>query len=149
MLDCDWIVDGRLLAMAAPWPDELDEILGLGVRAIVTLTGRVPEGFPLEGVEHLHVPVRDFQPPTQRQIDAAVEFIDEQLATGAAVAVHCAAGRGRTGTFVAAYLVSQGMRPEDAIREVRRRRPGSVETAQQEHAVREFAARRGFGGGGA
>jgi atypical dual specificity phosphatase len=148
VLDCDWILDGRLLAMAAPWPDEADELRELGVRAIVTLTGRIPEGFPLDDLAHLHVPVLDFHPPSQRQLDGAVAFIDEQIAGGGAVAVHCAAGRGRTGTFAAAYLVSLGATADAAIREVRRRRPGSVETTQQELAVLEFAQRRAAQAGG-
>jgi protein tyrosine phosphatase len=59
----------------------------------------------------------------------------------ARVAVHCGAGLGRSGTPIAAYLVSQGAAPDDAIALVRARRPGSIETAEQEVAVHEFARR--------
>ena len=57
-----------------------------------------------------------------------------------AVGVHCGAGMGRTGTFLAAYLVSQGMTAHDAIAEVRRLRPGSIETPAQERAVAQYEA---------
>ena len=67
-----------------------------------------------------------------------MEFVDRQFARGCAVGVHCMAGRGRTGTMIACYLVSQGMSAEDAIAEVRRARPGSIQTEAQEQAVRRL-----------
>jgi atypical dual specificity phosphatase len=54
--------------------------------------------------------------------------------------VHCAGGLGRTGTVLAAYLVHRGRSAEEAIAEIRRQRPGSVETPAQADAVRQFAA---------
>ena len=57
-----------------------------------------------------------------------------------AVGVHCAMGRGRTGTMLACYLVArEDYSPDKAIDETRRRRPGSIETRRQEQAVRDFA----------
>ncbi|XP_016159469.1 PREDICTED: dual specificity protein phosphatase 23 [Ficedula albicollis] len=56
-----------------------------------------------------------------------------------AVAVHCTLGRGRTGTLLACYLCQERhLAAPDAIREIRRLRPGSVETAGQEQAVISF-----------
>jgi atypical dual specificity phosphatase len=57
------------------------------------------------------------------------------------VAVHCTAGKGRTGTVLAAYLVTTGLSAHAAIDRVRHLRPGSVETPDQEEAVEEFARR--------
>ena len=51
------------------------------------------------------------------------------------------AGRGRTGTVLAAYFVSQGMPARDAVQHVRTLRPGSIETPEQERAVFELARR--------
>ncbi|KAF1465204.1 Dual specificity protein phosphatase 23, partial [Megadyptes antipodes antipodes] len=48
-------------------------------------------------------------------------------------------GHGRTGTMLACYLAKvQKMSGGDAIREIRRLRPGSIETWEQEQAVIQF-----------
>ena len=66
-------------------------------------------------------------------------FIDEQTGAGRPVAVSCYAGIGRTGTVLACCLVSRGASPADAVAEVRRLRPGSIQTPEQEAAVYEYA----------
>lgn len=55
--------------------------------------------------------------------------------------IHCHAGMGRTGTLLAAVLVSQGMDAMAAIQHVRRQRPGSVETRGQVAVVERWAQR--------
>ena len=55
--------------------------------------------------------------------------------------VHCTAGKGRTGTVLAAYFVARGLDPEAAMAKVRGLRDGSIETDDQEEAVRAFARR--------
>ncbi|NXC51886.1 DUS23 phosphatase, partial [Aleadryas rufinucha] len=48
-------------------------------------------------------------------------------------------GHGRTGTLLACYLCKERhLDGSDAIREIRRLRPGSIETAEQEQAVIRF-----------
>jgi ADP-ribosyl-[dinitrogen reductase] hydrolase len=49
--------------------------------------------------------------------------------------MHCYAGLGRTGTIAARLLVEHGMRPDVAIAQVRKIRPGSIETLEQEDYV--------------
>jgi atypical dual specificity phosphatase len=41
--------------------------------------------------------------------------------------------------MLAAYLVTRGLSAPDAVAEIRRLRPGSVETPEQEDRVAEFA----------
>ncbi len=138
-MSASWIVADRLLAMAAPWPEDLPELSEMGVVGLISLTSQVPPGVAEAGLRHLHLPVRDFHPPTQGQLRAASDFIDAGHVDGGAIAVHCAAGLGRTGTICAAWLTTQGRTAEAAIREVRSRRPGSVETRAQAEAIALFA----------
>jgi atypical dual specificity phosphatase len=147
-LNFDWIVEGRVAAMAMPWPEDLPDLRRAGITAILSLTERVPREIAESAFTHLALPIRDFHAPTPGQIDAAVAFLDTTVDAGGACAVHCGAGLGRTGTIVAAWLVHHGKSAADAIAEVRRRRPGSVETSEQEAAVVAYArgARKSAGG---
>lgn len=115
-----------------------------GVLAVLSLTEDPLEMGPIRRFEmdYMHLPVDDFTAPTQEQIDEAVQFIDEQLEHGRGALVHCRAGIGRTGTILACFLVSRGLSAPNAIRRVRRLRPGSVEVYAQEMAVHRYAQRR-------
>lgn len=140
-MNFDWIVEGRLAAMAMPWPEDYPELRRRGVTAVLSLTDRAPAEIEAAGFAFLALPVRDFHAPTPGQLDAAVEFIERTVDSGGACAVHCGAGLGRTGTVAAAWLVRRGRGAAEAIAEVRRRRPGSVETREQEAAVAAFERR--------
>jgi len=139
----DWVVQDCLAAMA--WPYDLNAALEYlqeqGVRVIVTLTERPLRMALIEefGFEYHHLPVMDFHGPTQHQIVEFVAIVDRAKAAGKRVVTHCLAGRGRTGSMLAAYLVSQGLSPKDAMADVRRARPGSIESLEQEEAIRGYA----------
>ncbi|NWR80853.1 DUS23 phosphatase, partial [Centropus unirufus] len=91
-------------------------------------------------LHRLRVP--DFTAPTPGQIRTFLRLVEVANARGEAVAVHCMLGHGRTGTMLACYLAkAQKMSGADAIREVRRLRPGSIETREQEQAVIQFCQR--------
>ena len=137
-----WLIEGKLAGMARPDPSDAEELRELGVTAVLSLTRRPVFADPPKGLKVLHLPVLDMEAPTPEQLEVATRFLDEAIEGGGSAVVHCLAGCGRTGTVLAAYLVSKGEEPEEAIHRVRRARPGSIETAEQEHAVHLFAERR-------
>jgi atypical dual specificity phosphatase len=132
-----WIIPDRVGGMAHPRPEDLERLREIGVTAILSLTPWPPEA--PEGMRVLHVPVPDMHAPTVDQLHQAVAFMQEIVRGGGKVVAHCTAGMGRTGTFLAAYLVSEGRSPRAAMEEVRRLRPGSIETDVQEEAVFLYA----------
>ncbi|XP_002760206.1 dual specificity protein phosphatase 23 isoform X2 [Callithrix jacchus] len=139
-----WVLPGRLAGLALPrLPAHYQFLLDLGVRHLVSLTERGPphsDSCPGLTLHRLRIP--DFCPPAPEQIDRFVQIVDEANARGEAVGVHCALGFGRTGTMLACYLVKeQGLAAGDAIAEIRRLRPGSIETYEQEKAVFQFYQR--------
>ena len=111
-----------------------------GIRHLVTLTERPLDGGWLEeaGVEAIHIPVVDTMAPEQDQIRTFVSYVDERLGLGEPVLAHCLGGFGRTGTMLASYLVHCGATAEQAIEEVRQKRPGSIETTVQSEAVQAY-----------
>jgi len=139
-----WIEAGRLAACKYPRRGGAMRALAAeGVALLVNLHERAhsPEALGRCGLAELHLPVPDFTAPSQDQLERGVAAVEDALASGHRVAVHCGAGLGRTGTLLACYLTRRGYQPGDAIARVRALRPGSVETAEQVAAVAEFARR--------
>jgi atypical dual specificity phosphatase len=140
-----WIDRPYLAASARPdGPEELAWLRQQGIQILLSLSEA-----PLRrdwvddaGLLVMHVPVEDMVAPTQGQLDRCVSALNRARAQNMGVVVHCAAGLGRTGSILAAYLVAQGFTPRAAITRVRELRPGSIETEEQEWAVEEFARRR-------
>ncbi|MCC7370651.1 MAG: dual specificity protein phosphatase family protein [Chloroflexi bacterium] len=138
-----WVLDGRVLACAYPRREAaLAALAGQGITLLVNLHQRAhrPERLAQHAMTELHLPVRDFTAPSAEQIEQAVAALGQAQAERRRVAVHCGGGLGRTGTVLACYLVAQGRTAEAAIAEIRRVRPGSVETAGQVAAVQAYAA---------
>lgn len=126
---------------ARPLDDELAALRDAGITTLVSLTivPTDPDTTKRFGIEVVHIPVADFTPPAREQIDRFVTLVADTKTRGGATVVHCAGGKGRTGTMAAAYLVACGHAPATAIERVRALRPGAIETDAQEQAVRDYA----------
>jgi len=137
----DWIVENELAAMPLPSEDELRQLEQCGFGLVVNLTERPgPTRVAAKvGLRAAHLPIADLTAPTLDEVVQFVGLAEGSVAAGAPVAVHCLGGRGRTGTMAACYLVRGGLQPWGAIDEVRRCRPGSIETSDQERAVLRYA----------
>lgn len=145
IINFGYVIDNELAGLAHPdsfgdTMGALQDLCSRGIRAVVSLdeNGISPNVAKECGMEYLHIPVPDFHAPKTVQADEFVDFVARQREKDLPVAVHCRGGYGRTGTMLACYLISQGMSADEAINLVRRRRPGSIETAGQEHFLQEY-----------
>jgi atypical dual specificity phosphatase len=140
-----WIDEPLLAACAEPaGQEQLAWLRSHGVDILVTLTEEhLPRTWiDAAGLLSVHVPVPDMDVPAVEQLEQVMAVIDKATGAGMGVAVHCLAGRGRTGTVLAAYFVHRGLSAREAIQKVRDLRPGSIEVPEQEDAIRAFERSR-------
>jgi atypical dual specificity phosphatase len=141
-----WIERPRLAGMSQPiTPEEYQWLRDQGIQLVVCLTENMPRRAWINdaGLFSIHVPIEDMTPPAQEQIDQCMAAIEKAYANKMGVAVHCGAGLGRTGTILACWLVHHESLPaRDAIARIRRLRPNSIETVEQEDAIAEYSRRR-------
>ena len=136
-----WLIENCLAGVAYPRSEDALVLLQKqGVQALLNLS---EEALPAEVLRKYrlqaeHLPIADFTAPTLEQVERALVIIDGFLGHDLPVAVHCGAGLGRTGTILACYLVAQGSSARSAIEQVRTRRPGSIETLEQEAVIEAY-----------
>ena len=72
---------------------------------------------------YCHLPTIDDDAPSIEQLKQGVIFIEQLVANGEKVYIHCAGGIGRAPTMAAAYFISQGMSLQEAIALIKKTRP--------------------------
>jgi len=123
-----WVRPGRLLAGEYPVPsraagaDRIQSLLRAGVNAFIDLTreGEIApytSMLPNDGsVSYARWPIVDHSlPQSPNLMQQILDAIDEALAAGRCVYVHCRAGIGRTGTTIACHLIRSGLSPDQAL----------------------------------
>jgi atypical dual specificity phosphatase len=136
-----WIYRGKLAASGIPSSrDQVEWLARRGMNSVLTLTeAPLPaEWFEGMNVRLKHIPMKDHEVPPVRALDEAATYIDEEVKSGRTILVHCLAGKGRTGSALAAYLMkTKGISAKEASELLRKTRPGSVES-RQEASLREY-----------
>ncbi|MBA7481478.1 hypothetical protein ES707_16952 [subsurface metagenome] len=147
-LNFSWLVKNEIAGHREPVSDgELRYLKDCGLGALVRLVEThlsqvTSEQVARVGLADLHSPVPDYGTPPILKMEKILDFIRDSVAVGRAVGVCCGHGYGRTGTILACYLVSKGWTADEAIGEVRLKRPGSIETETQEETIRLLADSR-------
>ncbi len=135
-----WWIDGKIAASARPRTADAFALLrASGIRALLSVTVDPLPGTILRqfGLRAQHYSVDDA--PSLDQINQALTTVDRWLSADIPLLIHCDAGKGRTGTVLACYLVAHGFDSQAAIDRVRARRPGSIELTEQEDIIAEYA----------
>jgi diacylglycerol kinase (ATP) len=90
------------------------------------------------GVEYLNVKVSDRHGASPEILSQIVRWLDEKVGKGEKVLVHCNLGRGRSALVVAAYLVSQGLSPKNALNRIKEKRSVMHMNKQQMQALLDY-----------
>ena len=135
-----WVIPDKVAGSGFPTTmEEFEWLLKQGIMGVVTMTENSLPPQWTRRISYLHVPTPDMTAPEHGDIDGAVDFIHTHVEAGKPMAVHCAAGLGRAGTILACYLVKYGgYGAQEAIDEIRRKRPGSIQSAVQETAIKMY-----------
>ncbi|KAI9025408.1 protein-tyrosine phosphatase-like protein [Hyaloraphidium curvatum] len=109
-----------------------------------------PSEFEDHGIAYINPAWEDLGVPSLELMDSVVEECKRVVERGGKVATHCHAGMGRTGLVIACFLIGRGMDPEDALKKVRSRRTGAVQSPSQEEFLvryKEFLDAKSGGAG--
>ena len=135
-----WLIDNKLAGSGMPTShEEVEWLKRNGVKAILTVREYPLPKEWIDNLNYMHVYSLDLMAPEIEDIDKGVEFIASMMNDNKPVLVHCAAGKGRTGLLLAAYLIKyHALDVNQAIDKVRRLRPGSIQSEYQELALRLY-----------
>jgi cell division cycle 14 len=152
--DLSWCMDGKFIAFAGPHlsnePIEgyhalpPDHYIPYFKKRNVTLVVRFNKKcydaarFKNAGIDHIDLYFEDGSNPPDHIL---ARFLEACETTPGAIAVHCKAGLGRTGTCIGAYMMKHfGLTAEETIGWLRIVRPGSV-IGQQQHFLKSIQSR--------
>jgi len=144
--DLNWIIPGKFVAFSSPanqardpdgyrrfTPEDYVPIFKkLGVTMVVRLNNKQydEEKFKKNGIKHQDLYFLDGSCPSDEIIERFLKIVEEEKG---AIAVHCKAGLGRTGSLIAAYAMKHyKCNAADLIGYMRLCRPGSVLGPQQQ-----------------
>jgi protein tyrosine phosphatase (PTP) superfamily phosphohydrolase (DUF442 family) len=128
-------------------PGDVDELSALGIRAVVNVSRELVDpsaALRAAGIDYLRVPCWDTRAPSLGDAERGVRFMEDTIAGGKSVYVHCASGVGRSVALTVCYLATRGgLDPVAAVDAIQRRRPRIAMSTSQRRFVADFIAAYG------
>ncbi len=142
-------IDEQVIMGAFPFSFDVPKMQRAGIGAVVNTcdeyAGPVAT-YRQASIEQLRIPTVDFTAPSLESVEKAVAFMQQQIALGQGVYVHCKAGRARSGTVVLCYLIAaKGMTPDEAQQRILDRRSHAHAHLAQRPVVQQFWQNHGKG----
>jgi atypical dual specificity phosphatase len=141
-----WLRKGELAGCPRPGlfielEYDLSALQRVGITVLVSLTTQpvVADALAKYDIKGIAFPIQDMGVPS---IEAAMAFcaqVEALIEQGKAVAMHCKAGMGRTGTMLVAQLIWEGETALDALETARSIEPRWVQSEAQVTFLEEFA----------
>lgn len=106
----DHIIDKMWLGGALSYTRDYQFLLDNQIGAVIDIRQERQDNldfYAKHDISHIKIPVADLYPPKKEQISEAMAFIDKQIEENRAIYIHCAKGRSRSATLVAAYLMEK------------------------------------------
>lgn len=123
----DEITPNLWLGGAPHYPRDYQFLLDNGLTAVLNIRAEREDNVNLyrqNDIAYMQLKVLDVTVPSTEMIDAGVEFLHQQIEDGRIVLVHCAKGRGRSATILAAYLMRyEGLSFDEANQKMKDIRP--------------------------
>jgi len=138
-------IDADVVIGALPLAGDIPAMRAARIAAVVN-TCREYRG-PIDAyvaaeISQLWIPTTDFTAPSLDDVESAVRFMQQEIAQGKRVYVHCKAGRARSATVVLCWLVkAKHMSPDEAQQLILAKRPHANRHLVQRPVVQQFAAR--------
>ncbi|KAA6370976.1 MAG: putative Dual specificity protein phosphatase CDC14A, partial [Streblomastix strix] len=129
--ELNWIIPNRIMAFCSPTQKDTSTIFDWGITAVVRLNNKLYDRmkFVNNGIQHYELYFDDGSVPSWELVQ---KFLSIAEVEKGAIAVHCKAGLGRTGTLIACYMIKHyGFTALESIAYIRISRPGSIVGPQQ------------------